>query len=483
MGRCIACVTLSLLAAWGILVGFSPAMVPSAAAQETLPGDPFTAPGKATAPGNSPAPGAEETAEPALGLHGYLESRYQAYLRDGSEASARQRLWLEVQGRALGGGDGADDPDASSLRLFSSAGLDGDPVAGRLSDDQKTFRAHLEESYLTLDTRQVDLMVGRKMLRWGTGDGVNPMDLINPVDHREPVSSGRADARVPVELGQLIINLPTGGAVQEATLETVYIPLARIYRLSASGSPWEPYGLRALRRAENEGYLALADQQEPDHAVDDAEAGLRLGVTTNGWDLAAIGFHGVSDNPIFDYRTTEADGATLPLVTPVHPHFTAWGVNVAKGLERSTLRGELALKPDLPVMLEDVSTGHDWVRRPVLEGVAGFDRTFGLNCYVNVQYFWNAVLEQSDNLARDAFTHGATAEIYDLFLQDDLKAGVRGTVSFSKQGSVSELFAEYSIGDDWLLAASLMLFEGPRDGNYGQYSNNDCLTLRLRYSF
>ncbi len=40
------------------------------------------------------------------------------------------------------------------------------------------------------------MFIGRKIHRWGTGDGVNPLDLINPLDVRDPVAAGNADNRV-----------------------------------------------------------------------------------------------------------------------------------------------------------------------------------------------------------------------------------------------------------------------------------------------
>ena len=38
----------------------------------------------------------------------------------------------------------------------------------------------VNEAYLTIDTERIYLILGKKMMRWGTDDGINPMDLINP---------------------------------------------------------------------------------------------------------------------------------------------------------------------------------------------------------------------------------------------------------------------------------------------------------------
>ncbi len=414
------------------------------------------------------------------GLHGYLESRNQVRTTDGDAISTRQRFWLEAEGGLF---QSSSPRNAPSRRFFASAAIDIDPAAADLSDDHKPLRVHPEEVFVTLDTAGIDVALGRKMLRWGTGDGINPLDLINPLDHRDPVASGRADSRVPILLGQSIVRLPTAGAVQEAILETVVIPLARVNELNAPGSAWESRGLKALREADARGLLLLEEPEEPDALFKDAEFGLRLAATFSGWDLALIGFYGYLDAPVLKREIIQNEtGDAMPRLTPVHPVFSAFGVNFAKGLSRSTIRGELAVKPDLPVTSAAPDALPGYERRTAVEGVVGIDRTFGANRYANIQYFGTFTHDAGD-VVRERYDHGITYEINDLFWRDDLKAGVRGILSFSNQGWTCEPYAEYRIGDDWLLAASLLVFEGPENGRFGQYTANDLLTVRLRYSF
>ena len=80
-------------------------------------------------------------------------------------------------------------------------------------------------------------------------------------------------------------------------------------------------------------------------------------------------------------------------------------------------------------------------------------------------------------------THGATFEISDKFLDDDLNADFRGMYYTSHEGSASEIFAEYKFGDHWTIAPGCMFFNGPKDSRLGQYSENDTIYLRLKYSF
>ena len=478
--------------------------VPGPLASETIQGDPF-ATGAAGDPFATDSGGDPFAGEPAfqndeggqvsnsgeseapnrfgwsMDFHGYLESRNQLRTTDGEFVSARQRLWMDIDG--VLGEDREGDAFLGSARFFVSAALDIDPSAADLSDDHSAVRPHIQEAYAVFDSGRADFTLGRKMVRWGTGDGVNPMDLINPLDYRDPVASGRSDSRVPVFLGQGIFRLPVSGLLQEASLECVAIPLARVNKLNSPGSAWESPWLQTLREADHNGLLVFESQQRPETVLKDAEFGFRMSSVFSGWDLSLLGFYGRLDNPVLEKESTaggENDG--LSRLTPVHPVFRALGVSFAKGLSKSTIRGELAVKPDLPFTIADPTSAPGYQRRDTLEYVLGIDRTFGANLYVNLQYFGDFV-KNAGALAKKCRDDGITFEIHDKFLQDDLESGVRGIVSFTGQGWTCEPYAEYSLGDDWLLAASMLVFEGPESGRFGQYDRNDIFTFRLRRSF
>jgi hypothetical protein len=433
-----------------------------------------------------PKAGKEKTEESPGGpfsLHGYLETRNRLRIKNLEAISLRQRLWLESEAKL----SAAKEPGGNApAKLFASGALDIDPAASDLSDDVPLLDVYLEEAFLTLEADKMDFILGRKLFRMGTGDGINPLDLINPLDHRDPMATGRADSRLPVLLGLGVLPLPAHGLLQEASIEAVVVPFPQVNQLNAPGSPWEGRGVKMLRQAAAQGQLILHDQQKPSQSLENAEFAMRLAATLSGWDLALIGYYGRMKSPVFARaQATGLDGETKLCITPIHPSFAAVGLNFAKGLERSTIRGELSLKPNLPVMLADLKSTPGYTRRRVVEGVLGLDRTFGINLYVNLQYFCTALGDAGEvgGLVMDRFEHGLTYELHDLFLQDALKAGIRGIASFSGQGYTCELFAEYELTDNCLVAGSLLFLGGPEDGRYGQFDDNDSFTLRIRYSF
>ena len=404
-----------------------------------------------------------------LSINGYLESRNQLRIKEMDEPiSLRQRLWLDCY---LG---------QDCIRGFASAYFDYDPAVRDWTDDNdEIYYVELNEAYLTVDTERIDFIFGKKMMRWGTGDGINPMDLINPRDYRDPIASARADARLPILLANGIFLL---GPV---TVEGVLIPKSEVNKFPLPHSPWEPKALKEMRRMAESGEIVLAPKEEPDNWFKDSEFAFRVSTVWKGFDLALLYYNGYTDDPVYhrDYLT---DGRMH--FTPKYIHYQAYGLNFAKGFERATVRGELAVKPGLLFSIDpdDLSYEKDsdgLAARDLYQGVIGIDRTFFTNLYVNLQFFYDFIENGKEDISLEQKTHGITFEISDKFLDDDLSAGFRGTFFTSDEGLAAEIFAEYKIGDNWEIAPGYMFFNGPENSRLGQFSQNDMIYFRLRYSF
>lgn len=469
-----------------VLIMYSLCFVSRSYAVEVMEGDPFS--GNDGLWSDMPdfeveVEDAEDRAAEGSGfqtvLHGYLETRNRLRLTDGEWLSTRQRLRLELDtflgNRAQGSG-------RVPCRFYVSGAIDADPAASDFSHDNDRVGLYVDEAFATFNRPGWDLVLGQKIHRTGTGDGINPMDLVNPLNHRDPIANGRSDSRLAIPLALGSVQLPLFSEIQEARFEAVFIPLARVNRLNASGSPWESKGLEALRRMAAAGELVLEDQDEPDRYFEQFELGLRFSATFAGWDVGCSGFVGYNDTTVFSAFSLDRNGENELHLRPVHPRFFAVGLTFAKGFERSTIRGELALKPDLPLTAQNLGTTLGFLRRRVVEGAAGFDHTFGVSLYANLQYFFTFT-DSAGPTINDAFIQGITYEVHDKFFSDTLKSGVRGICSFSGDGLTFELFGEYQPLDNWLLSLSLLLFEGPPDGSYGGFDGNDALTLKIRYSF
>jgi hypothetical protein len=407
----------------------------------------------------------------ASAITGYLESRNQLKVKDiDTPVSLRQRLWLEYY----------PGQDLNFIRGFVSGYLDYDPAVLDWTEKRsELYFLQLNEAYLTVDTETFDFIFGKKMMRWGTGDGINPMDLINPRDHRDPIAGGRSDTRVPILLADGLLLM---GSV---TVEGVVIPKPEVNKSSLAGSPWETKGLQDLRRNASSGKIVLAPKEKPDDWLTDAEFALKISTVWKGFDLALLYYDGYTDDPAYS-REYLTDGRMQFI--PVYPRYQAYGFTFAKGFDRVTIRGELAAKKNLlfsidpndPAYTEDNDA---LVYRNLYQGVIGIDRTFYTNFYVNLQLFADCIAGGQEDLAAGRKSHGFTFEISDKFLDDDLQAGLRGTYFTSNNSSAVEIFSDYKIGDNWQIAPGCMVFSGSKDSRLGQFNENDMVYLKLRFSF
>lgn len=399
---------------------------------------------------------AAQDAPVTVTLGGYLESRTQLGTSRGALYSARQRLHPELSA------------SLSRLSLFANANLDYDPAVGAWAD---MVHPELDECRLLLDTEYLDVSIGKMIVRWGAGDGINPMDLFNPVDQRDPVASARSTKKRAVPMVRAVAQTPW------LTLEGVFLPFAAVNGPDAAESPWESLALKSIRRAAGAGKAVFDDDTKPVGV----EGGLRASVTARGWDLALLSFQGFANEPV--YAAIPLDDITLYQAR--YPHFRAFGFNFAKGLSAGTLRGELVFKPDtvFPGVQTAAANGNGLARTDFLEGVVGMDWTFFSDLYVNAQYYFEALPQGENGAAYRAFSDGMTFKVSDKFLGNALEAGVQGMASFSGDGLSVEAYGQYELDDHWKLTCGVQLWEGPPRSRLGQYDANDMTYLKLRYAF
>lgn len=331
------------------------------------------------------------------------------------------------------------------------------------------FDVGLKQAFFTLEAGCADIVIGKTIVRWGTGDGINPMDLINPVDRKDPISGARSDSRLPV---WLLNGMADFG---NFNFDVVFLPRGEVSGLPDRDSPWEG-AFKGLNQAAAAGDILLESGDEPERWFTDSEVALKIQTNWKGVDLALIYYDGFSDMPFLRW----SHGDLNPIVTPEYPRFNALGVAFANGFGKSTIRGELAVKHDLAYPGRD---SFEPVKRDFYQGVFGYDYTTNSSSYYNVQLFCSMIGNGAGNPDAEWYAHGLTFEVHGLFLNDDLKAGVRGTAYTSDEGSSMEFFTEYQVGDALAIDSGIMVFEGVEGSTLGQYDNNDMLYLKVRYYF
>ncbi|MDR2574608.1 MAG: hypothetical protein LBC94_09775 [Desulfovibrio sp.] len=392
--------------------------------------------------------------QPDWRLGGFAESRNEFAVHDMERpVSLQQRMQLEFQWKK------------DVFGFFGSLEGIHEGAVATWAGNHSPWRGGVREVYVTYDTERFDVFLGRKIHRWGTGDGINPMDIINPVDTRDPFSSGRADNRVPAWMVSATL------AGDGVSLEGIFLPQAAVARLPEKGEPWEPAALRDLRERRDSGHFSLDTSGRPHEWFENMEYGGRLNAALWGWDVSLMAFRGYLDTPVF-----QLEAGAKPEVGLVYPMFTAFGAAFAKGFGKQSVRGEMACKPAYPVQ-DDAG----FIRTDLWQGVLGWDYDMDSRYYLNVQYFVD-YYQRSTSATSTAY-HGAAYEISGKWLRDALKTGVRGKVYGSGDGALTELFLEYELDDHWKFFTGIMWWAGGEDTILGEYRKNNFFYATVRFSF
>ena len=233
------------------------------------------------------------------------------------------------------------------------------PEAGRTLPASAQWRPGVQE--LTYTGKSLSLSTGLLEINWGSADGVNPTDVLNPRDYR---ALPRPE-KLPVPALQLRW-FPS----QRVALEGVYIP----YR----GADELPFDAEATLREVP--IISSVSAQHPEFSPSSGVPAARISLFLENLDLSLM--YGYSfdpyDTPRF-HSYAPAPSASCEL-SSARVHTTGFGIRGAAGRFGYWLEGAYSHP-------EGFQPGDYSHRSPVVEVVGGFDARFGRDgaWYTNLQ--------------------------------------------------------------------------------------------------
>ncbi|MFT6146777.1 MAG: hypothetical protein ACJAZO_005172 [Myxococcota bacterium] len=345
----------------------------------------------------------------------------------------------------------------AALRLHPIQG------AGTLEDTQfvnqiQFLSVDLNEAWVGIEEvlgTDIDLRVGQQRFAWGTGLGIQPTDVVNPVDLRDPT---RFDQRLGTPAVSLL------WAKGKANLEVVYTPLFRPARMPVEVNVVDSAAeLFDVSDIGGEG-VEIGDFESrtvfPDGRIGFAGVGGRFAFATRAVDVSVMAYNGYDSIPqaggdarIIGFQTdNDRVDIGVPLLypelfiaggdlrAPLPGDLGFWAEGVAIFPERTTVSssrdqlenlvriGTLDEVPD-PLPETVVQNGRVYPRT-----VVGIDRAFG-RVLVSAQWIHGLPTERSAPDVRDYAALGAGIAISDV-TRLDLSAisdfeGVLGTADLS----------------------------------------------------
>lgn len=324
----------------------------------------------------------------------------------------------------------------------------------------------------------LDVKIGRQIVNWGRSDTLRVLDVLNPLDNREPGLADIEDLRLPVTMGR--VSYYWGAWA----FTGIAIPEIRFDKLPPYGSDFLPFAMR----------VEVPPERVPSTFSDDSEwAASAMGIF-HGWDIS---FH------FARYWEDMAHTApTMPtLENPIglvqeHSRLTLVGSGGNYTLGSWLLKGEIAYIDGADYAVGSMAET-EFGLIPLQDSTV---RTSRVDVMGGVEYYGltdtTVALEIVDRHVNGFESRmrlfGGRQDAVETALRvsaDFLHARLHTTVlvvvfgEYAQDGAVERLSAEYELRDALLVGGGLLLFQNGDPIEFSQIDKNDRVFVEIKYSF
>jgi len=392
-------------------------------------------------------------------LYGFLESGAYIFVRD-SVRLAREINELRLK----------FDASSDQVGLFASTSL---------FHTGGGIQADLWQGYIDYYGRFFDLRAGKQIITWGTGDGINPTDNLNPLDlKRKGPFAPQEDKKLPVTMvqGNLYWQGLRVTGVWVPDFHPFVLPDTSVWPL-ASPTLTPPRAGMIL-----DGMQPPAPPVFPSNTLANSEYALRLSGTLAGVDLSTSYYQGWEDfptlHPNFTFNGIDSQGNQHVIAEPAlrYHRLSMIGGDFVTSLFGIGLRGEGGY-----FLTEDAEGTNPAVKDPYWHYLLGIDYTFRNGLYVNIQYVYGMFDRYGLNLPaaeNRLLTLGATL---DLGNYTSLEVGAM----YALEDENYLLKPRYirSVGNAVDLVIGAYLIGGNTKHHFGAFDANDQIYTEIRYNF
>ncbi len=307
-------------------------------------------------------------------------------------------------------------------------------------------------------SENLDIKLGKQIVAWGKFDSLRSVDVLNPLDLREPGQVDIEDLRIPLTMARLDYYFGRWG------LTAVAIPEIRFNKNPPWGSEFYPSRLH------------LPPEVEPSDGGSDTEWALALNGRMTGWDLGFYlarfyddQFHLARNDKGLELEHSRLDMAAV-------------AASVAAG--NWLWKGELAQFDGLKFFSRP---GEDFARTDLMLGAEyqGFNNTtLSVESLVRHINNYTSALK-SDPFPTEKNTHQTAFRYTADFFHNRLNVVLLAT-RFGEslnEGGFTRLQGKYELRDGVSLTLGAVLYHGGKQPPFDLINRNDRLFLDLKFSF
>lgn len=364
-----------------------------------------------------------------------------------------------------------DIKPAHGWRVFASGVADYDfayTINGRDDYTDAVLDAYeseveLREAYLSrILARQWDIKLGRQIVVWGTSDNIRVVDVINPLDLREPGITDIEDLRLPVILTKLDYYWGpfdlSGMAIHEVRFDKNPPYGSDFYPLATPPPP----------------------ENNPNNTLRNTQFALALTGIFSGWDVGVYWADGYRADTYIEVSSL----ASGPVLQRKHARVKMAGASTNVALGNWLVKGEMAW---LDGLIFTNAPNQTFSRLDLMAGLeyTGFNETL-----ITLEMVDRHLFDYHDELRKDPDGCNAdqlqwVARLDKDFINNTLTLTILVSVYGEawQDGAYQRLSAEYDIADAFTVNGGVVLYQSGNLPAFNDVGDNDRFFLEFKYSF
>ncbi|WP_027357693.1 DUF1302 family protein [Desulforegula conservatrix] len=417
------------------------------------------------------------------------------------EGELRPSVWYELK-------EPHDFKTTDRLDLLAEKNIANFKFLGRFRSDYQNLEqdeevsADLRELYgqLNMDINGTDSMsfsIGRKIVNWGKGDEIRPIDRVSPEDLTTFLYYDKNDRKTG--LPGLFLEGAFNGGVR---IETFWSPVFNPSKMPEKGGYFEPPRLASFSAAGGR----IVDEDEEWTWKNDASMGMKFAFPVSTADVSLYAWRGHDPAPGFRVSkfTTMMPIAQPPYYmeippTPIelsynHPTAVVFGADFEKVAGDFVLRGEAAYQSEgafipvkyaldpmllarFPEGLEEMNKGQ------ILFGIDKNDLLFR-NLFMNIQYVAEFIPEHKDYLDAEELSQGLTFTLKYSAFDSKINAMWRIMAYLGTHDRQNQLELSYKPSSWSQLTVGAFFYDGGTLNDlFGQFNQKDFTFMRASFIF
>lgn len=317
----------------------------------------------------------------------------------------------------------------------------------------------------------LDIRIGRQIVNWGRADSIRVLDILNPLDNREPGLADIEDLRLPVTM------IKTDYFYNSNWQSSfIIIPEVRFSKNAPIGNDFEIPG-------------SDFKEDKPENFSDSSYAASIMGIFS-GWDLS---FHAARHwrdvaylDPVFNPTPTPLAGSTLK-----HSRTTMIGAGANYTRGAWLYKAEVAYHDGYDYTTSSFQPGFGLMptgttEKNRVDGLLGIEY-FGIaNTVFSIELGQLHIQDYKSNIVsldEERDSTGLALRANHSMLNDrlDLSAVIFG--NFGESGGGARFDAEYDLQDALVLKTGVVMYKGGDMPIFDAYSPNDRVFAEIKYSF